>query len=61
MIQCVAVIVVHFFEASFSSERWDLLTTLLALVVCLSALMYQVGRRLTSLRPCEEARAGREP
>ncbi|CAJ1397035.1 unnamed protein product [Effrenium voratum] len=47
VIQCVAVIVVHFWDTFFSSERWDLVTTMLALVVCLSAMMYQTGRRMT--------------
>jgi len=38
VIQCVAVIVVHLWDTIFSEgEKWDLVTTLLAFVVCLSA------------------------
>eukprot|EP00435_Cladocopium_sp_Y103_P017944 s168_g4.t1 len=49
VIQCLAVIVVHFWDLFFGTgESWDLVVTLLAFVVCLSAVMYQTGRRITS-------------
>lgn len=52
VIQCLAVIVVHFWDLFFgTSEGWDLVVTLLAFVVCLSAVMYQTGRRITSAEP----------
>ncbi|CAK9007881.1 Hypothetical protein SCF082_LOCUS9633 [Durusdinium trenchii] len=51
VIQCVAVILVHFWDTFFFGEHWSLVTTLLAIVVCLSAMMYQTGRRITSVLP----------
>eukprot|EP00913_Durusdinium_trenchii_P023674 g22238.t3 len=36
---------------SGSELHWSLVTTLLAIVVCLSAMMYQTGRRITSVLP----------
>lgn len=57
VIQCLAVIVVHFWDLLFGTgESWDLVVTLLAFVVCLSAVMYQTGRRITS-----EAEPGARP